>query len=137
MFGRKAVRLTPAASGKAKARMASHFRRLQTSSNVSRPAPFRVSSVTAWSLQTPRSLRHQDDVGVAEVKVLLLGGELVVVEGNPLHRCPLGTEDDDPRARCELRESTGQRSEEQTSELQSLAYLVRRLLREIKIKSYR
>src|SRR5881398_1079387 len=91
MFGRKAVRLTPAASGKAKATMASHFRRLQT----------------------PRSSRHQDDVGVAEVKVLLLGGDLVVVEGNPLHRCPRGTEDDDPRARCELRESTGQREDVQ------------------------
>src|SRR2546428_2000993 len=108
MSGRKAVRLTPAATGKAKTRMASHFRRLQTSSSVSRPAPFRVSSVTAWSLQIPRSSRDQDDVAVAEVKVLLLGRNLVVVEGNPLHRCPLGTEDDDSRARCELRETAGQ-----------------------------
>src|SRR5207244_2542962 len=101
MFGRKARRLAAADMGKTNARTASHFRRLQTASSPSRPAPFSVSSAMG-------SLRHQDDVAVLEVEVLLLSGELVVVEGNLLHRRPRRPEDDDSRACGELREPTGQ-----------------------------
>src|SRR5438445_9032525 len=108
MLGRKARRLAAADMGKANARTASHFRRLQTASNPSRPAPFGVSSVIL-ALRDSRSLRHQDDVAVLEVEVLLLSGELVVVERNLLHRRPRRPEDDDPRACGELREPTGQR----------------------------
>src|SRR5713101_5455596 len=98
MFGREARRLAAADMGKMNARIASHFRRLQTASSPSRPAPFGVSSAMG-------SLRHQDDVAVLEVEVLLRSvpsrandsaqkplwrfGDLVVVEGDPLHRRPL------------------------------------------------
>src|SRR6266478_2486773 len=67
--------------------MASHFRRLHMARTVSRPDPFRVSSVI------PRSssplLRHQDDVAGLQVKIRLIrlaGDHLVVVEGNPCDR---------------------------------------------------
>src|SRR5437899_1514467 len=101
------MKLAAADRGAANARTASHFRRLQTASSPSRPAPFGVSAAMG-------SLRHQDDVAVLKVEVLLRSvpsrandsaqkplrrlGDLVVVEGNPLHRRALGTEDDDPRA---------------------------------------
>src|SRR3989475_4795883 len=87
--------------GKMNARMASHFRRLQMASSPSRPAPFSVPSALG-------SLRSEDEVAVLEVEVLLLSGELVVVERNLLHRRPRRPEDDDSRACGELREPTGQ-----------------------------
>src|SRR5438874_3708041 len=103
------MKLTEADRGTANARTASHFRRLQTASSPSRPDPFRVSSAIVWSLSASRALRHQDDVAVLEVEVLLLSGESVVVERNPLHRSSLGVEDDNARACGELREPAGQR----------------------------
>src|SRR5580765_1767184 len=100
MFGRKAMRLTPATSGAANARIASHLRRPQTARTASRGDRLRVSSAI-W-------LGHQDDVAVAEVEVLLLAVErLVVIERNPLHRLAFWLEDYNLRARRELRETTG------------------------------
>src|SRR5256712_14051444 len=102
MFGRKARRLAAADMGKTNARIASHFRRLQTASSPSRPAPFAVSSAMG-------SLRHQDDVAVLEVEVLLLSSsDLVVIERDPRHGLAVGAKDDDPRAGRELSEPTSQ-----------------------------
>src|SRR5216110_3092350 len=104
MFGRKARRLAAADMGKTNARIASHFRRLQTASSPSRPAPFAVSSAILALLG---SLRHQDDVAVLEVEVLLLSSsDLVVIERDPRHGLAVGAKDDDPRAGRELSEPT-------------------------------
>src|SRR2546426_10153834 len=110
MLGRKATRLIPTAIGRENARIASHFRRLQMASSEPSPDCFRASSAIVLSLPTSRiALRHQDDVAVADVEVVLLrGGDFVVVEGNPLHRSPVGTENDDLRARRELCEPARQ-----------------------------
>src|SRR5881628_3515048 len=98
MSGRNEIRLTPAASGATNARIASHFRRLHTASSMSSPDCCRVSSAIVQS--PPRdSLRHQDDVAVAEIEVLLLAGDdLVVVERGPLHGRALRVQDNDARA---------------------------------------
>src|SRR5438132_1616729 len=108
MFGRKARRLAAADMGKTNARIASHFRRLQTASSPSRPAPFAVSSAILGSWDS-RSLRHQNDVAVLEVEVLLLSSsDLVVIERDPRHGLAVGAKDDDPRAGRELSEPTSQ-----------------------------
>src|SRR5215468_855711 len=97
MFGRERVRLTPATSGATNARIASHFRRLQIARTVSTGDWLRVSSAMR--------LRHQDDVAVAEVEVLLLAVQsLVVVERNSLHPFTVRLEDDNFRSGCEWRE---------------------------------
>src|SRR5882724_283905 len=104
MFGKKTTRLEPTAMGMANAKIASHFRRLQTGSSVSRGDRFCVSSTMPLLFRSVAALRHQDDVAVSEVEVLLLSGDAVVVEGDPLHRLAIGVEDHDARTRGKLRE---------------------------------
>src|SRR5882762_2829633 len=101
--------LTPAVRGNTKATMASHFRRLHTAMTVSRPDPFRVSSVIPrWSSPL---LRHQDDVAGLQVKIRLIrlaGDDLVVVEGNSCDRRAARAQDDDALPRRELGEAAGE-----------------------------
>src|SRR5256885_2784600 len=100
MLGRKAMRLARAVMGTANTRIAGQWRRRQMGSSPSRPDPCGVSSAT---------LRHQHDVAVLKVEVLLLaGGDLVVVERNSLHRSSFGMKNHNLRSRGELREPTGQ-----------------------------
>src|SRR5262245_57362750 len=104
MFGRKVMRGTPAAIGTTNTRIASHFRRPQMASNMSSGDRLRVISMSFSRSWVSGSLRNQNDVAVAKVEVLLPAGDLVVVEGNSLHRLSVGLENDDIRARRELRE---------------------------------
>src|SRR5215510_9289004 len=102
------MRGTPAAIGTANTRIASHFRRPQTACSISSGDRLRVTSMSLARSQAPGSLRNQDDVAVAKVEVLLPASDLVEVEGNSLHRLSVGLENDDARARRELREPAGQ-----------------------------
>src|SRR5437660_1581586 len=110
MFGRKATRLAPAATGPTNTRIANHFRRPQIASTASSGGRLRISSAIPGflALRLDPALRNHDDVAVAQVEVFLLAGDLLVVERNPLHRLAVGLKDDDARRRGELREPAGQ-----------------------------
>src|SRR5439155_7128965 len=113
MSGRDVTPPTATENGAANVRMASHFRRLQTAVASSTPAPFRgvASGIDQRSLTVGIRLRHQHDVAVPEVDVLVLstgGDDLVVVERNALHRLSVRTEDHDAVAGRELIEAAGE-----------------------------
>src|SRR5437667_7158483 len=106
MLGSAMPRLMATANGAANVRIASHFRRLQTARASSTPAPFRAAcSGIDQGLFSRDRLRHQDDVPVLEVEVLVLASSrdhLVVVERDPRHGLAVGAQDDDARASGEL-----------------------------------
>src|SRR5213083_2279026 len=113
MLGSDITRLTATENGAANVSIASHFRRLQTAVASSTPAPFRgvASGIDQRSLTVGIRLRHQDDVAVPEVDVLVLstgGDDLVVVERNALHRLAVWTQDHDLIAGRELVQPAGQ-----------------------------
>src|SRR2546426_12231117 len=104
MSGRNVARLPKAAKTTAKTTTASHCRRLHTASASSNAEPFCAESSMAFS--APRaSLGHDHDVAglKGEVPVRRVAGhDLGVVERAPLHRAPVGADDEDSCARGEV-----------------------------------
>src|SRR3989442_7029590 len=106
MSGRNVARLPKAAKTTAKTTTASHCRRLHTASASSNAEPFCAES--GMALSAPRaSLGHDHDVAglKGEVPVRRVAGhDLVVVERDPLHGGPLGADDEDSCAGCQVGE---------------------------------